>query len=79
MDTTNETDLRQERGRLLSLDKRIHHVTGATWVVPSAQGEGAYIVNTQVSLRPSAGLLSRPQDWILAESRGHGKPSPAQS
>jgi len=34
---------------------------------------------SQVSLRPSAGLLSRPQDWILAESRGHGKPSPAQS
>ena len=46
MDNTNETDFRQERGRLLSLDKRIHHVAGSTWVVPSqSQTEGAYIVN----------------------------------
>ncbi len=35
MATTKEMDLRQERGRLLSLDKRIKNVAGVTWVVPS--------------------------------------------
>jgi YD repeat-containing protein len=33
----------------------------------------------EVSLRPSAGLLSRPRGWILAESRGHGEQCPVQS
>ena len=48
MDTTdNGTDLRQERGRLLSLDKRIKNVAGVTWVVPSQTSETAYLVNTK--------------------------------
>jgi transposase len=46
MDTTN-TDLRQERGRILSNDKRIKHIAGVTWLVPSAtQTAGGYVVNT---------------------------------
>jgi transposase len=46
MDTTN-TDLRQERGRLLSSDKRIKHIAGVTWLVPSqTQPTGGYVVNT---------------------------------
>ncbi len=45
MDTTN-TDLRQERGRILSNDRRIKHVAGATWLVPSqTQVTGGYLVN----------------------------------
>lgn len=45
--TTNETDLRQERGRILSNDRRIKHVAGPTWMVPSAtQVSGGYLVNT---------------------------------
>lgn len=44
---TNETDLRQERGRLLSLDKRIKNVAGVTWVVPSQTSETAYLVNAK--------------------------------
>jgi len=44
--TTNETDLRQERGRILSNDKRIKHVAGPTWMVPSqTQVAGGYLVN----------------------------------
>lgn len=47
MDKTN-TDLRQERGRLLSTDKRIKHIAGVTWLVPSqTQTSGGYIVNTE--------------------------------
>ena len=47
MTTTNEMDLRQERGRILSNDKRIKHIAGVTWLVPSAtQVSGGYIVNT---------------------------------
>jgi hypothetical protein len=46
MDTTKDTDLRQERGRLLSNDKRIKHIAGVTWLVPSqTQTAGGYIVN----------------------------------
>jgi hypothetical protein len=46
---TNETntDLRQERGRILSNDKRIKHIAGMTWLVPSqTQNAGGYVVNT---------------------------------
>jgi transposase len=40
-------DTRQEKGLVLARDKRIHHVTGSTWVVPSqSTADGAYIVNT---------------------------------
>lgn len=43
---TNEMDLRQERGRILSHDNRIKHVAGPTWMVPSAtQVSGGYLVN----------------------------------
>jgi transposase len=46
MDTTN-TDLRQERGRLLSQNKGIKHIAGVTWLVPSqTQPTGGYVVNT---------------------------------
>jgi len=46
MDTTNETDLRQERGRLLSKNPGIRKVAGVTWLVPSqTQTSGGYIVN----------------------------------
>ena len=46
MDTTNETDLRQERGRILSTDKRIKRIAGVTWLVPSqTQTSGGYLVN----------------------------------
>lgn len=39
-------DTRQERGRLLAQDKRIKHVGGATWMVPSqTQKAGGYLVN----------------------------------
>lgn len=46
---TNETntDLRQERGRLLSSDKRIKNVAGVTLVVPSQTSETAYLVNAK--------------------------------
>jgi transposase len=46
---TNETntDLRQERGRILSNDKRIKRIAGMTWLVPSqTQNAGGYVVNT---------------------------------
>jgi hypothetical protein len=33
----------------LAQDKRIKHVNGATWAVPSAQGSGAYLVNTMAA------------------------------
>ena len=47
MTTNNETDLRQERGRLLSTDKRIKLIAGVTWLVPSqTQPSGGYLVNT---------------------------------
>src|ERR1019366_2265174 len=47
MDTTNGTDLRQERGRLLSKNPGIRKVAGVTWLVPSqTQTSGGYIVNT---------------------------------
>ena len=51
MTTQNETlDGRQERGRILSNDRRIKHVAGPTWVVPSqTKGDGAYLVNTQAA------------------------------
>jgi transposase len=39
-------DARQEKGLVLARDKRIHHVAGATWVVPSqTSDDGAYVVN----------------------------------
>lgn len=39
-------DPRQERGRLLSIDKRIKHVEGAIWFVPSqTEGGKGYLVN----------------------------------
>ena len=44
--TTNTTDLRQERGKMLSHDNRIKCVAGVTWLVPSqTQVSGGYIVN----------------------------------
>jgi transposase len=47
MTTNNETDLRQERGRLLSQNKGIKHIAGPTWLVPSqTQPTGGYVVNT---------------------------------
>ncbi len=40
------TDLRQERGRMLSHDNRIKCVAGVTWLVPSqTQPSGGYLVN----------------------------------
>ncbi len=45
MNETN-TDLRQERGKLLSLDRRIKKIAGTTWAVPSQSNDGAYLVNT---------------------------------
>ena len=42
--TKNE---RQERGRILSNDRRIKRVAGVTWMVPSqTQTSGGYLVNT---------------------------------
>jgi transposase len=38
---------REERGRMLAKDKRIKHVAGTTWMVPSAShNSGGYLVNT---------------------------------
>ncbi len=38
---------REERGQLLSNDKRIRHIEGASWLVPSqTQNAGRYVVNT---------------------------------
>lgn len=46
MSNESATDLRQERGRILSNDKRIKHVAGPTWMVPSqTQVAGGYLVN----------------------------------
>ena len=46
----DNTDARQEKGLVLAKDKRIHHVAGSTWVVPSqTNGDGAYVVNTQAA------------------------------
>ena len=43
-------DARQERGRLLAQDKRIKHVVGAMWMVPSAsQTAGGYLVNVSAA------------------------------
>lgn len=48
--TTESTDLRQERGRILSNDRRIKHVAGPTWMVPSqTQVAGGYLVNVAES------------------------------
>lgn len=39
-------DAWQEKGLMLARDKRLHHVTGSTWVVPSQSTEGgAYVVD----------------------------------
>ncbi len=39
-------DARQERGRLLAQDKRVKHVEGVMWFVPSqTQNAGGYLVN----------------------------------
>ena len=39
-------DARQEKGRTLANDRRIRHVEGALWVVPSqSQNAGTYVVN----------------------------------
>lgn len=47
MDDTTNTDLRQERGRILSTDKRIKLIAGVTWLVPSqTQTSGGHLVNT---------------------------------
>lgn len=47
MTTNNETDLRQERGRLLSKNPGIKHIAGVTWLVPSqTQPTGGYVVDT---------------------------------
>jgi transposase len=47
MTTNHETDLRQERGRILSQSKGIKHIAGQTWLVPSqTQPTGGYVVNT---------------------------------
>lgn len=44
--TTQTTDLRQERGRILSNDRRIKQIAGPTWLVPSqTQATGGYVVN----------------------------------
>jgi transposase len=40
-------DTRQEKGLVLARDKRIHHVAGTTWAVPSQSNDSAYLVNTQ--------------------------------
>ena len=43
-------DNRQEKGLVLARDKRIHHMAGSTWVVPSqTNSDGAYVVNTQAA------------------------------
>jgi hypothetical protein len=49
METTNTgaKNERQERGRILSNDRRIKRVAGVTWSVPSqTQTSGGYLVNT---------------------------------
>ena len=46
MTTTQTTDIRQERGKMLSHDNRIKCVAGVTWLVPSqTQPSGGYLVN----------------------------------
>lgn len=41
-----DMDMRQEKGKALALDKRIRHVSGATWAVPSQSQEvSSYLVN----------------------------------
>src|SRR4051812_42093388 len=43
-------DAREQKGRALSLDKRVRHVSGPTWAVPSQSNEAsAYIVNAQAA------------------------------
>ena len=38
---------REARGRMLAKDKRIKHVIGSTWMVPSqSHNSGGYLVNT---------------------------------
>jgi transposase len=43
---TSTSNLRQERGKLIALDKRIKKIAGTTWAVPSQSNDGAYLVNT---------------------------------
>jgi hypothetical protein len=44
-------DARQERGLILSRDKRIKNVNGPTWVVPSQSDDvGAYLVNAETGV-----------------------------
>jgi transposase len=38
-------DARQEKGKLLAQDKRIKHIAGAEWYVPSQGNAGGYLVN----------------------------------
>jgi hypothetical protein len=50
MNNATDTDLRQERGRILSNDRRIKHIAGQTWLVPSqTQVAGGYVVNVAES------------------------------
>jgi transposase len=56
-------DARHERGLILSRDKRIKHVNGPTWAVPSQSNEvGAYLVNV------TAGVCTCP-DYELRRVR----------
>lgn len=38
-------DLRAQKGQILAQDKRIKHVDGPNWFVPSQSGSGGYLVN----------------------------------
>jgi transposase len=50
MDNGAHSDARKERGRALAKDKRIKHVHGAMWMVPSqSQNSGAYLVNMEAA------------------------------
>ena len=54
-------DVRQERGRLLAQDKRIKHVEGVMWFVPSqAEGGGGYLVKIPEGKSRRSVVLRRP-------------------
>ena len=68
--TTTEqsgTDLRQERGRLLSKHAGIRHIAGVTWLVPSqTQASGGYLVNTSEGHLSSVEVKQKMQMEISA-------------
>ena len=54
-------DARQEKGLVLSKDKRIKEIIGGTWAVPSQNADAVYLVSTTASTCTCKDFESRKQ------------------